>query len=85
MTVAASAVRAETRHAPTHADPHPRFSPTIPLVATRLQPVPPRPRMIRRVRLLEMLAAEPRPAVAAMAAPPGCGKTALLADWIANE
>jgi LuxR family maltose regulon positive regulatory protein len=75
------------RHPDVRIDPgaRPRFSPAIPLVETRLQPALPRPGMIRRVRLLEILAAEPQPAIVSIVGPPGYGKTALLADWAASE
>jgi len=75
------------RHPVVPIDPgaRPHFSPSMPLVETRLQPALPRPGMIRRVRLLEILAAEPRPAIVSIVGPLGYGKTALLADWVARE
>ena len=41
--------------------------------------------MVPRDRLLRRLTAEPRPAVVSLIAPPGYGKTVLLAQWAARE
>jgi LuxR family transcriptional regulator, maltose regulon positive regulatory protein len=40
---------------------------------------------VPRERLIAMLLAEPRPPVVSVIAPPGYGKTVLLADWTARE
>ena len=45
----------------------------------------PHPSTVSRVRLTSALLAEPRPAVAAVIAPPGYGKTVLLGQWAARE
>ena len=45
----------------------------------------PHPSTVSRERLTRSLMAEPRPSVVAVVAPPGYGKTVLLADWAAQE
>jgi LuxR family transcriptional regulator, maltose regulon positive regulatory protein len=64
---------------------HPRFKAPFPVVETKLQPVVPPSGTIDRPRLTALLAAEPAPAVVSMIAPPGYGKTILLAQWAAHE
>jgi LuxR family maltose regulon positive regulatory protein len=41
--------------------------------------------MVSRPRLTGLLMAEPRPSTVSIVAPPGYGKTVLLADWAARE
>ena len=48
------------------------------------QPVP-HASTVSRERLVRSLQAEPRPSTVAIIAPPGYGKTVLLADWAARE
>ncbi len=43
---------------------------------------PLRPQRVQRQRLLARLRADPLPCVTLVAAPAGCGKTTLVADWI---
>jgi LuxR family maltose regulon positive regulatory protein len=45
----------------------------------------PDPSTVSRERLTGLLLAEPRPSTVAVIAPPGYGKTVLLADWAARE
>ena len=45
----------------------------------------PHPSTVARERLTRLLLAEPRPSAIAVVAPPGYGKTVLLADWAARE
>jgi LuxR family transcriptional regulator, maltose regulon positive regulatory protein len=45
----------------------------------------PHPSTVARERLTGLLLAEPRPSTVAIVAPPGYGKTLLLADWAARE
>lgn len=45
----------------------------------------PHPSTVPRARLTRLLQAEPHPAVVSVIAPPGYGKTVLLADWAARE
>ena len=52
--------------------------------AKLLLPVP-HASTVRRERLTGLLLAEPRPSTVAVIAPPGYGKTTLLADWAARE
>ena len=63
----------------------PRFRPAIPLAEAKLHPPTPHPGTIARTRLIDLLAAEPGPRVVSVIAPPGYGKTTLLAQWTARE
>jgi LuxR family transcriptional regulator, maltose regulon positive regulatory protein len=45
----------------------------------------PHPSTVSRARLTGLLRAEPRPAAVSVVAPPGYGKTILLAEWVAQE
>ena len=63
----------------------PRFLPPIPLVEAKLVPPAPRAGIIERVRLIRLLTAEPAASIVSIVAPPGYGKTLLLADWAARE
>ncbi len=67
------------------AEVHPRFQPSFPLVEAKLHPPAPRPGTIPRDRLIRLLTAEPRPPFVSVIAPPGYGKTRLLAEWVARE
>jgi LuxR family maltose regulon positive regulatory protein len=62
-----------------------RFQPSFPVVEAKLHPPAPRPGTILRERLIRLLTAEPRSPVVSVIAPPGYGKTLLLADWAARE
>lgn len=66
-------------------DTAPRLQPAIPLVEAKLHPPAQRPGTVDRVRLVRMLMAEPGPSIVWMIAPPGYGKTTLLAQWKARE
>ncbi len=61
-----------------------RFSPTFPVIESKLHPPAPRAGTVPRPRLISLLAAEPGPPVVSLVAPPGFGKTVLLADWAAQ-
>jgi LuxR family maltose regulon positive regulatory protein len=63
----------------------PRFRPPIPLVEAKLLPPAPRAGIIERTRLIGLLNAEPAASIVSIVAPPGYGKTLLLADWAARE
>ena len=62
-----------------------RFQPSFPLVEAKLHPPAQRPGTIPRDRLIRLLTAAPRRPVVAVIAPPGYGKTMLLAEWVARE
>ncbi len=62
-----------------------RFRSSLPLVEAKLQPPAQRPATIERDRLLRPLLAASGPRVVAVIAPPGYGKTTLLAQWAARE
>jgi LuxR family maltose regulon positive regulatory protein len=55
------------------------------LVEAKLHLPVPHPSTVSRERLTRSLLAEPRPSTVAIVAPPGYGKTVLLADWAARE
>jgi LuxR family maltose regulon positive regulatory protein len=81
-----------TRHAPRQASGRPsdaeapsRFQPSFPLVEAKFHAPAPRPGTIPRDRLIRLLTAEPRSSVVSVIAPPGYGKTLLLAEWAAGE
>ena len=61
------------------------FQPSFPLVEAKLVPPEPHPGIVSRSRLTTPLSAEPAPAIVLVIAPPGYGKTMLLADWAARE
>ena len=63
----------------------PPFRPPIPFVEAKLHPPAPRAGIIERTRLLRLLTAEPAASIVSIVAPPGYGKTLLLADWAARE
>ncbi len=54
------------------------------LTATKLNIPPPRPRAVRRERLVSALTAEPPSRLTLLVAPPGSGKTSLLSEWHAD-
>ena len=63
----------------------PVFGARFPLLESKLQPITPSAGSVARRRVLEALLAEPRAPVVAMIAPPGYGKTTVLAQWAALE
>ncbi len=54
------------------------------LTATKLHIPPPRPRAVRRERLVSALTAEAPSRLTLLVAPPGSGKTSLLSEWHAD-
>jgi len=62
-----------------------RFRPSFPLVEAKLHPPASRPGTVPRDRLIRLLTAEPRSPIVSVIAPPGYGKTLLLAEWAARE
>jgi LuxR family transcriptional regulator, maltose regulon positive regulatory protein len=62
-----------------------RFRPAFQLVESKITPPKVRDGTVERPRLLATLRAEPGSNVVALIAPPGYGKTTLLADWIARQ
>ena len=62
-----------------------RFRSTLPLVEAKLRPPIRRQATIDRPRLVNLLMAANGPRVVAITAPPGYGKTTLLAQWQAHE
>jgi len=85
MAVAEGGPRRRATDALGKAADRPRFHPPIPLVEAKLVPPAPRAGIIERVRLIRLLTAEPGAAIVSIVAPPGYGKTLLLADWAARE
>ena len=55
---------------------------TIPLVRTKLYAPQARPGLVPRRRLVERLDASVHPRLTLVSAPPGFGKTTLLAAWL---
>jgi sugar phosphate isomerase/epimerase len=81
-------VEQSTQRAPDEregSDSVPHLVHSFPLVEAKLHPPAPRPGTIPRERLVRLLMAEPRPSVVSIIAPPGYGKTVLLAEWAARE
>lgn len=66
-------------------EPPARFQSTLPLVEAKFLPPTRRQATIDRPRLVELLMATSGPHVVAITAPPGYGKTTLLAQWLAHE
>ncbi len=66
-------------------DDRPAFRPSFPLVGAKLRKPVLRPWIVRRDRLVRVLTAEPWASVVSVIAPPGYGKTILLADWASRE
>jgi LuxR family transcriptional regulator, maltose regulon positive regulatory protein len=54
-------------------------------VEAKFHPAVPRASNVRRARLIALLEADPRRPVVAVVAPPGYGKSMLLADWAARQ
>lgn len=61
------------------------FRPSFPLVDAKLRKPVLRPWIVRRDRVVRVLMAEPWAPVVSVIAPPGYGKTILLADWASRE
>ena len=61
------------------------FRPSFPLVEAKLQSPAPRPGTVDRSRLLRLLTDASGPRIVSLIAPPGYGKTTLLAQWAARE
>jgi LuxR family maltose regulon positive regulatory protein len=61
------------------------FEPSFPLVEAKLHLPVPNPSTVSRARLTGLLLAEPRSPAVSIVAPPGYGKTVLLADSAAQE
>ena len=57
----------------------------LPIVSAKLEPPRSRSGLVARARLVRPLAARPGQQVVALIAPPGYGKTTLLAQWAAVE
>ena len=66
-------------------DGAPGFRSSIPLIEDKLHPPAPRAGIVRRPRLLRLLTAEPAPSIVSIVAPPGYGKSVLLAELAASE
>lgn len=58
---------------------------SIPILATKLYIPPPRPKVVRRPRLVERLNEGLRCKLTLISAPAGFGKTTLLSEWIAGS
>jgi len=61
--------------------PQPRSGPVLDLIASKLRRPPVRPGTIRRPSLIERLARGDSRPIVSVVAPPGYGKTTLLAQW----
>src|SRR3954451_20504089 len=57
---------------------------SLPILATKLYLPPPRPRVVRRSRLLEPLHAGLHRKLTLISAPAGFGKTTLVSEWVAG-
>src|SRR5690349_14510972 len=55
-----------------------------PILATKLYIPPPRPNVVLRPRLIELLNEGLHRKLTLLSAPPGFGKTTLLSDWLAG-
>jgi LuxR family transcriptional regulator, maltose regulon positive regulatory protein len=62
-----------------------RFSAPFPIAEAKIRPIAPRAGTVARPHLVRLLAEPLRPPVASVIAPPGYGKTTLLAQWTATE
>src|SRR5205823_7961745 len=58
--------------------------PTDPLLATKLHVPRPRPQLVHRPRLIQRLQQSMERPLTLLSAPPGFGKSTLLADWLAS-
>ena len=57
---------------------------SMPILATKLYIPPPRPKVVRRPRLIERLNAGRHRKVTVISAPAGFGKTSLVSEWVAG-
>ena len=65
--------------------PTPVAAPLFPIVESKLTPVPTRPGIVSRVRLLDWLEASAATPVVALSAPAGYGKTVLAVEWARRD
>jgi len=65
--------------------PTPVAAPLFPIVESKLTPVPTRPGIVSRVRLLDWLEASAATPVVALSAPAGYGKTVLAVEWAKRD
>jgi LuxR family transcriptional regulator, maltose regulon positive regulatory protein len=65
--------------------PTPVAAPLFPIVESKLAPVPTRPGIVSRVRLLDWLEASAATPVVALNAPAGYGKTVLAVEWARRD
>jgi LuxR family transcriptional regulator, maltose regulon positive regulatory protein len=65
--------------------PTPVAAPLFPIVESKLAPVPTRPGIVSRVRLLDWLEASAATPVVALSAPAGYGKTVLAVEWARRD
>src|SRR4051794_1714186 len=72
----------ETRGTPRGGDAP--FRPAFPVIESKLKAPAVRPGMVKRDRLLRQLL-EAKPGVVSLVAPPGYGKTTLLAQWASAQ
>jgi LuxR family maltose regulon positive regulatory protein len=56
-------------------------APVVPILRTKLHPPPIRPELVRRPAILGRLSERPLPRLTLVSAPPGWGKSTLLAQW----
>lgn len=77
--------RATIEETGTTARTSPGFQPSFPLAEARFHRPAPHASTVSRQRLIGRLLSEPRPPAIAVIAPPGYGKTVLLADWATRE
>lgn len=84
-TATASRPRSRGQSRPDRLDGPKRFVPAFPLVESKLHPPAIRPGTIPRDRVMAMITADPGPAIVSLVAPPGYGKTVVLAEWAARE
>ena len=66
-------------------DEQPRFRPSIPIVEAKLHPPLAHGETVVRRRLIRLLDESPEPPVLSLIAPPGYGKTTLLAQLVERE
>ena len=63
----------------------PPIGTTYPLVEAKLHPPTTRPGTVERTQLVRLLTAAAGPPIVSVVAPPGYGKTTLLAQWTSRE
>ena len=85
MAAAEDGPRRRATEAASNAAYRPRFHPPIPLVEAKLLPPTLRAGIVERAGLIRLLTAKPAASIVSIVAPPGYGKTLLLADWAARE